>query len=82
MTITICIPKMNRNTKKTMNYYDSLEKYLEYESNQEIMDIVRNFAKFTPRQNITTFISHYEIYKKILNIHGSILEFGVLIDII
>ena len=68
----------NRNTQKTLSYYDNLEKYLEYDSNQKILDIVRNFAKFTPRQSITNFISHYEIYKKILNIHGSVLEFGVL----
>ena len=36
-----------------------------------------NFPMYVPRQNITTFLVKYEIFKRILNIHGSIIEGGV-----
>ena len=38
---------------------------------------LRNFTKYVPRQKITSFISKNEIFKKILNIQGSIIECGV-----
>lgn len=39
---------------------------------------LENFPKYVKRQNLTYFISKYEIFKKIINIHGSIVECGVL----
>ena len=36
-----------------------------------------NFAKYVPRQNLTTFLAKYEIFKKILEIEGAIVEGGV-----
>ena len=36
-----------------------------------------NFPLYVPRQNLTTFLVKYEIFKRILNVHGSILEGGV-----
>lgn len=38
---------------------------------------MENFPKYVRRQNITRFIGLYEIFKKILNIKGSIIECGV-----
>jgi len=35
------------------------------------------FARFVRRQKISKFIAHYEIYKKILSVSGSIVEIGV-----
>ena len=35
------------------------------------------FPKYVPRQGLTTFLVKYELFKKILNIHGSIIECGV-----
>lgn len=37
-----------------------------------------NFAKYVPRQNMTNFLAKYELFKKILNVEGSIVECGVL----
>ena len=37
-----------------------------------------NFLLYVPRQNLTTFIRKYEIFKRVLNIHGSMVECGVL----
>ena len=36
-----------------------------------------NFTLYTPRQNLASFLAKYEIFKRILNVHGSIVECGV-----
>ncbi len=41
------------------------------------IDKLSSFTKYIPRQNLTYFLSRYEIFKKILHIHGSIVECGV-----
>lgn len=38
---------------------------------------VENFPKYVRRQNLTRFLALYEIFKKILNVKGSIIECGV-----
>jgi len=46
-------------------------------SNLSIEDKLKNFPRFSGRREIANFINRYEIYKKILNIHGAIVECGV-----
>ena len=38
---------------------------------------IENFPKYVRRQNITRFLALYEIFKKIINVKGSIIECGV-----
>jgi len=38
---------------------------------------IENFAKYVRRQNLTHFLAQYEIFKRILNVKGSIIECGV-----
>src|SRR5271170_7968164 len=38
---------------------------------------LRNFTKFVPRQNLSLFLAKNEIFKKILDVHGHIVECGV-----
>ena len=38
---------------------------------------IENFPKYVRRQNLTRFLALYEIFKKIINIKGSIVECGV-----
>ena len=38
---------------------------------------IENFPKYVRRQNITRFLALYEIFKKIQNVKGSIIECGV-----
>lgn len=38
---------------------------------------LQNFSKYVRRQNVTRFLSCYEIFKKVLDIKGSIVECGV-----
>ncbi|MDE2588115.1 MAG: class I SAM-dependent methyltransferase, partial [Patescibacteria group bacterium] len=40
---------------------------------------LQNFSKYVPRQDITNFIAKYEIFKKIINIQGSIIECGIFL---
>jgi len=40
--------------------------------------IMSNFSRFVRFQDITRFLVMYEIYNKIINTHGSIIEVGVL----
>jgi len=41
------------------------------------MEKLSNFPKYIPRQDITKFLAKYEIFKKILNVEGNIIECGV-----
>jgi len=40
-------------------------------------EMFRNFPVFTPRYNIARFLAHYELFKKIINVPGVIVDLGV-----
>jgi hypothetical protein len=62
-------------SKEQRNYFKSIAEYLCRLTPEEAMT---SFAKFAPRQDMTKFLARYELFKKILNVHGSIIECGVL----
>ena len=39
--------------------------------------IIKNFAKYARRQDLARFLARYELFKKIINVKGSIVECGV-----
>ena len=41
------------------------------------LEKILNFPLYVPRQNLTTLLVKYEIMKRLLNVHGSIVECGV-----
>jgi len=63
-------------TEKELSTFDKLGKCAE-ESPFSMVDILNNFSVYTPRQTVARFLNRYEMFKKILDVHGSILEFGV-----
>lgn len=63
-------------TQKEKDYREMLDAYYA-ESIGSNVEKLENFCKYVPRQTLTTFISKYELFKKIINIHGSIVECGV-----
>jgi len=65
-------------TKKELDFFEDLNKYIETGKGTPL-DKFNNFAKYVPRQTMTDFLARYEIFKKILTIHGSIVECGVLL---
>jgi len=68
--------KDSMKTEVEHKYRESLNEFIggaSY-SNVEIMDC---FTKYVRRQTMTYFIARYELFKKIINVHGSIVECGV-----
>lgn len=39
---------------------------------------LENFAKYVPRQNLARFLARYELFRRVLDVQGSIVECGVL----
>src|SRR6202047_5396938 len=42
------------------------------------LERLQNFSLYTPRQDLTNFLVRYEVFKRVLEIQGSIIECGVL----
>ncbi len=63
-------------TEKEVQYRVDMETYFK-DSVGSNVEKLQNFTKYVPRKNLTKFISKYEIFKKILNVQGSIIECGV-----
>lgn len=40
-------------------------------------DLLRNFALYTPRQDLARFLARYELFRRVLDVPGSIVEGGV-----
>lgn len=40
-------------------------------------ELFRNFPVFTPRFNLARFLAHYEIFKKVIDVPGVIIDLGV-----
>jgi hypothetical protein len=40
-------------------------------------ELFRNFPVFTPRYNLARFLSHYEIFKHVIDVPGTIIDLGV-----
>jgi len=59
-----------------LDYYEKLVNYFD-KSKFPTIDKLTNFAKYVTRQDLTAFLYKYEIFKKILDVQGSIVECGV-----
>ena len=57
-------------------YREKLAHY--FESSGDTVWKLQNFPKYVPRQSLTRFLTRYEIFKKVLDIQGSVIEVGVL----
>jgi len=63
-------------TESEKNYSAMMENFF-MEASGSISDKLSNFARFVSRQDLAVFLYKYELFKKILETQGSILEFGV-----
>jgi hypothetical protein len=66
-----------RTTESEINFRVELERYYS-EALGSNVEKLQNFPKFVPVQDTRRFLGRYEIFKKVLGIHGSIIECGVL----
>lgn len=62
--------------EKTEEYPEQLNNYFVSGLGTNI-EKLSNFPKYVPRQDLTRFLAKYELFKKILNVEGAIIEGGV-----
>ncbi len=67
--------KITRTTKE-LQYKEKMEKFF-IGASGSVSEKLSNFSRFVSRQDLAVFLYKYELFKKILECHGSILEFGV-----
>jgi len=66
-----------RQTVDEVKYRIELEKYFKKSIGTNV-EKLQNFAKYVPTQDLRKFICRYELFRKILYVHGSIIECGTL----
>jgi len=66
-----------RTTPKEVDYRTALEGFFQASLGSNV-EKLQNFPKYVPTQDLRRFISRYELYRKIVEVHGSIVECGVL----
>ena len=68
----------SRSSLKENDYQVQMEEFIKHSINIfGARNTLDNFAKYASRQSITRFLARDRIFRKILNIHGSIIECGV-----
>jgi len=67
----------SRTTPSEVSFRVGLEKYYA-ESPFSNVEKLQNFAKYVPVQDLRRFLCRHELFSKILTVHGSIVECGVL----
>jgi hypothetical protein len=70
------IPSTTRSEKEQT--YDARMEQCIADSPFSNLERLQNFSLYTPRQDLTNFLVRYEIFKRVLTVHGSIIECGVL----
>lgn len=66
-----------RTTSAEVEYRLRLDEYFSASLGTKV-EKLQNFAKYVPVQDLRRFLCRYEIFQKVLHVHGSILECGVL----
>ena len=68
--------EVNRQSSSDLTALNLYEDLYETSSGSNLQKI-DTFSRFVRRQRLSKFIAHYEIYKKVLDVSGSIVEIGV-----
>jgi hypothetical protein len=66
-----------RTTAAEVGYRQRLEDYFSTSPGSNV-EKLQNFAKYVPVQDMRRFLGRCEIFQRVLHVHGSILECGVL----
>lgn len=67
----------SRTTTNEIQFRVSLEDYFSNSIGNNV-EKLQNFTKYVPTQDLRKFLCRYELFRKILHVHGSIVECGVL----
>lgn len=69
--------ELKPNQSKSNNlFFEEQERYFAESVGTNVLKL-ENFTKYVSRESITRFLARNEVFKTQLNIHGSILDFGV-----
>lgn len=60
------------------SYRKQLERYFR-ESPGSFTEKLENFAKYVPRQSQARYLARYELFKRVLEVQGSVVECGVFV---
>ena len=63
-------------SEKELSYMDLLKEKLS-NSSFSVLEQMLSFPLYVPRQTMATFLYKYELFQKILHVHGAIVECGV-----
>lgn len=66
----------NNYKENEIKYFNSVEKYFN-KSKDDFSEKMHAFTRYAPRQSIAYFMAREEIFKKIVHLHGSVLDFGI-----
>ena len=67
---------IGQSTTRDLDIISKRKSFFEH-SKESTEEILKNFPTFTRRVAITRFLAHYELYKRVQNLPGSIIELGV-----
>lgn len=67
----------NNQSGNDMSQFSAIENIFEKE-NIDLIEKIEAFGKYASRQSIAKFLTKYELFKKIVDVNGSIVECGVL----
>jgi len=65
------------NTRENLDYLKKLNDYFKKSIGTDV-EKIQNFTKYVPRQDLTNFLAKYEVFKKIIDVPGDIIDCGVL----
>jgi hypothetical protein len=68
---------VQNHTHAELESYSETEKLFS-QSSDSLSDKIDCFARFASRKSLARFLVRYELFKKILDIHGSVIDCGVL----
>lgn len=68
--------QQGRSTAKEVNFRVDLDTFFTT-AQGSVVDKLENFASFVPRQSVTRFLCLSEIFKRVLNVQGDVMECGV-----
>ena len=66
-----------RTTRAEIDFRADLDRYVG-ESIGSNVEKLQNFPKYVPTQDLRRFAGRYELFKQVLEVHGSVVECGVL----
>lgn len=69
--------ELKNQSSNDINQFIEIEKLFMSED-IDLIEKIEGFGKYTTRQSIAKFLTKYELFKKIIEVNGSIIECGVL----